>query len=36
MEAFQTSSDAGKTVPISTRPQRPAPLPPSLRVGELD
>jgi predicted dehydrogenase len=36
MEAFQTSSDAGKAVAISTRPQRPAPLPPSLAVGELD
>jgi predicted dehydrogenase len=36
MEAFQTSSDTGKSVAISTRPQRPAPLPPALRVGELD
>jgi predicted dehydrogenase len=36
MEAFQTSSDTGKSVAISTRPQRPAPLPPTLRVGELD
>src|SRR5271155_3676132 len=36
MEAFQTSSDAGKSVAISSRPQRPAPLPSSLRVGELD
>jgi len=36
MEAFQTSSKAGKAVAISTRPQRPAPLPPSLAVGELD
>jgi predicted dehydrogenase len=36
MEAFQTSSDAGKAVAISTRPERPAPLPSSLRVGELD
>ena len=36
MEAFQTSSDAGKAVAISTRPERPAPLPPTLRVGELD
>ena len=36
MEAFQTSSDAGQAVTISSRPQRPAPLPPSLRVGELD
>ena len=36
MEAFQTSSDAGKSVAITSRPQRPAPLPSSLRVGELD
>jgi len=36
MEAFQTSSEAGKAVAISTRPQRPAPLPPSLAIGELD
>ena len=36
MEAFQTSSDAGEAVKISTRPERPAPLPPSLEVGELD
>jgi predicted dehydrogenase len=36
MEAFQTSSDTGQAVAISTRPERPAPLPPSLRVGELD
>jgi len=36
MEAFQTSSDAGRAVAISTRPQRPAPLPASLGVGELD
>jgi predicted dehydrogenase len=36
MEAFQTSSEAGKAVAISSRPQRPAPLPPSLAVGALD
>jgi predicted dehydrogenase len=36
MEAFQTSSDAGEAVQISTRPQRPAPLPATLSVGELD
>ena len=36
MEAFQISSDAGKAVAISCRPERPAPLPPTLRVGELD
>ena len=36
MEAFQTSSDSGKAVTISTRPERPAPLPATLAVGELD
>jgi hypothetical protein len=36
MEAFQTSSDAGKTVSMSTRPERPAPLPAGLAVGQLD
>ena len=36
MEAFQTSAETGMAVAISTRPQRPAPLPPSLRVGEFD
>jgi predicted dehydrogenase len=36
IEAFQISSDAGKAVAMSTRPERPAPLPSSLRVGELD
>ena len=36
MEAFQTSSDAGKSLAISTRPERPAPMPASLAVGELD
>ena len=36
MEAFQTSSDAGAAVAMSTRPERPAPLPPSLPAGELD
>jgi predicted dehydrogenase len=36
MEAFQTSSDAGKSIPISTRPERPAPMPVSPTVGELD
>ena len=30
MEAFQTSSDAGKAVAISSRPERPAPLPAAL------
>jgi len=36
MEAFQTSSDAGRTIAMSTRPERPAPLPPALGVGEFD
>jgi predicted dehydrogenase len=36
MEAFQTSSDSGRAVEISTRPERPAPLPASLPTGELD
>ena len=36
MEAFQTSSDTGAAVKISTRPERPAPLPATLNVGELD
>jgi predicted dehydrogenase len=36
MEAFQASSDAGKAVEISTRPERPAPMPASLATGELD
>jgi len=36
MEAFQTSSDAGKSIVISSRPPRPAPLPASLALGELD
>ncbi len=36
MEAFQTSSDAGKSIAIATRPERPAPMPASLAVGELD
>ncbi len=36
MEAFQASSDSGRAVSVSTRPVRPAPLPASLAVGELD
>ena len=36
MEAFQTSSDEGRAVTIVSRPERPAPLPASLTVGELD
>jgi predicted dehydrogenase len=36
MEAFQISSDSGRAAAISTRPERPAPLPATLSVGELD
>jgi predicted dehydrogenase len=36
MEAFQRSSDSGEAVAISSRPERPAPLPHSLKTGELD
>jgi predicted dehydrogenase len=36
MEAFQSSSNSGKSVSMSTRPKRPAPLPAGLAVGELD
>ena len=36
MEAFQTSSDAGDAVMISSRPERPAPLPPTLKSRRLD
>ena len=36
MEAFQASSDAGRAIAISSRPPRPAPLPATLAVGELD
>ena len=36
MEAFQTSSDAGMPIRISSRPERPAPMPAGLAVGELD
>jgi predicted dehydrogenase len=36
MEALQTSSDAGRAIEISSRPERPAPLPASLSVGQLD
>ncbi len=36
MEAFQRSSDEGRAVTISSRPERPAALPASLAVGELD
>src|SRR5208337_528580 len=36
LEAFQRSSDEGRAVTIASRPARPAALPPSLAVGELD
>jgi predicted dehydrogenase len=36
MEAFQTSSDSGRTVEVSSRPDRPAPMPASLETGALD
>jgi predicted dehydrogenase len=36
MEAFQTSSDSGHAVAITSRPERPSPLPASLAIGELD
>lgn len=36
MEAFQTSSDAGRAIAIASRPERPAPMPESLKLGELD
>lgn len=36
MEAFQTSSDSGRHVTITSRPSRPAPLPASLEPGQLD
>ena len=36
MEAFQASSDAGRSIAISSRPPRPAPLPATLAIGELD
>jgi predicted dehydrogenase len=36
MEAFQKSFDGGRAVAIASRPERPAPLPASLAVGELD
>ena len=36
MEAFQTSSDEARAVSISSRPERPAPMPRALSVGELD
>ena len=36
MQAFQVSSDEGRAVTIETRPERPAPLPATLKTGELD
>ncbi len=36
LEAFQTSSDAGAAVEIGSRPERPAPMPETLKTGELD
>ena len=36
MEAFQRSSDTGAAVTIESRPERPAMLPTTLAVGELD
>jgi predicted dehydrogenase len=36
MEAFQLSSDSGRAVEIASRVERPAPMPASLKTGELD
>ena len=36
MEAFQASSDAGRAIDVASRPERPAPMPASLKLGELD
>jgi predicted dehydrogenase len=36
MEAFETSSESGRAVAIASRPERPAPLPAALKIGELD
>jgi predicted dehydrogenase len=36
MEAFQTSSDEGRAVEISSRPERPAPMAVARVVGEFD
>jgi predicted dehydrogenase len=36
MCAFQTSSDTGAVVSIASRPERPAPVPASLKTGGLD
>jgi predicted dehydrogenase len=36
MEAFQKSSDLGAAVAITSRPERPQPMPARLKTGELD
>ena len=36
MEAFGRSSDEGRAIPIESRCERPAPLPPRPALGELD
>ena len=36
MEAFQASSDSGRAIDITSKPERPAPMPASLERGELD
>lgn len=36
MEAFQRSSDEGRHIEMTSRPERPAMLPPNLMPGELD
>ena len=36
MEAFQVSSDSGAAVTITSRPERPAPMPAKLKKGRLD
>ncbi len=36
MEAFQRSSETGAAIAISSRPPRPAPMPGTLKPGELD
>ena len=36
MEAFQTSSKSGEAVNMTTRPERPAPMPAGLATGALD
>jgi len=35
MEAFQKSSESGAAVAIASRPERPAPMPASLKAGDL-